>query len=92
MTEIALKAEATVVVISTGGILSGLAELHYNCYYIPSIGGQPPRSAFGHIFARQLALFAYRNIPEADDDEAQCFKGCKQLSTIMISLTTMTQM
>ena len=56
-TEIVLKAGATVIVISTGGILSGLAELHYNCYFIPSIGGQPPRSAFGHIFARQLALF-----------------------------------
>jgi len=70
-TEIALKAGATVIVISTGGILSGLAELHYNCYYIPSIGGQPPRSAFGHIFARQLALFRGIGIlPEADDDEA----------------------
>lgn len=56
-TEIALKSGATVIVISTGGILSGLAELHYNCYFIPSIGGQPPRSAFGHIFSRQLGLF-----------------------------------
>jgi len=70
-TEIALKSGATVVVISTGGILSGLAELHYNCYFIPSIGGQPPRSAFGHIFSRQLALFRGIGIlPNDDDDEA----------------------
>ena len=70
-TEIALQAGATVVVISTGGILSGLAELHYNCYLIPSIGGQPPRSAFGHIFARQLALFRCLGIlPSENNDEA----------------------
>ena len=69
-TEIALKAGATVVVISTGGILSGLAELHYNCYFIPSIGGQPPRSAFGHIFARQLALFRGLGIlPHSNQDK-----------------------
>ena len=70
-TEIVLKAGATVIVISTGGILSGLAELHYNCYFIPSIGGQPPRSAFGHIFARQLALFRGIGIlPDDEDNEA----------------------
>ena len=70
-TEIALKLGATVIVISTGGILSGLAELHYNCYLIPSIGGQPPRSAFGHIFARQLALFRCLGIiPDDHDDQA----------------------
>ena len=69
-TEIALKAGATVIVISTGGILSGLAELHYNCYFIPSIGGQPPRSAFGHIFARQLALFRGLGIlPHSNQDK-----------------------
>ena len=70
-TEIVLKAGATVIVISTGGILSGLAELHYNCYFIPSIGGQPPRSAFGHIFSRQLALFRGIGIlPDDEDNEA----------------------
>lgn len=70
-TETALKLGATVVVISTGGILSGLAELHYNCYFIPSVGGQPPRSAFGHIFARQLALFRNLGIlPGEIDDTA----------------------
>ena len=56
-TEIALKSGAVAVVISTGGILSGLAEINENLHFIPSVGGQPPRSAFGHIFSRQLGLF-----------------------------------
>ena len=69
-TETALKAGATVIVISTGGILSGLAEMHFNCHFIPSIGGQPPRSAFGHIFSRQLALFRGLGVlPESDGDD-----------------------
>ena len=54
--EKALKAGATVVIISTGGELSGFCDLYPNCHLIPSIGGQPPRTAFGHIFSRQLAL------------------------------------
>lgn len=54
--ESALKNGATVIVISTGGELSGLCELYSNCHLISSIGGQPPRTAFGHIFSRQLAL------------------------------------
>ena len=54
--EKALKAGATVIVISTGGELSGFCDLYPNCHLIPSIGGQPPRTAFGHIFSRQLAL------------------------------------
>ena len=55
-TESALKQGATVVVIATGGILAGLCELYEDCHLIPSTGGQPPRTAFGHLFSRQLAL------------------------------------
>jgi len=55
-TEIAINAGATVIVISTGGMLAGLPEIYTRCYLIPSIGGQPPRTAFGHIFSRQLGL------------------------------------
>ncbi|HJM55445.1 MAG TPA: SIS domain-containing protein [Poseidonia sp.] len=54
-TEKALNLGATVIVIATGGILAGLAETSEHCHLIPSIGGQPPRTAFGHIFSRQLA-------------------------------------
>ena len=72
-TETALKLDATVVVISTGGILSGLPEIYPKCFLLPSVGGQPPRTAFGHIFSRQLGLL--RNIgvlprPREGSDDA----------------------
>lgn len=53
--EAAVKQGATVIVIATGGVLAGLPELSPRCHLIPTVGGQPPRTAFGHIFARQLA-------------------------------------
>ena len=55
-TESALKQGATAAVIASGGILAGLCELYETCHLIPSVGGQPPRTAFGHLFSRQLAL------------------------------------
>ena len=55
-TEIALNAGATVIIISTGGMLAGMPEIFTRCHLVPSIGGPPPRSAFGHIFSRQLGL------------------------------------
>ena len=54
-TQAALKQGATVIVIATGGELAGLPELHPTCHLVPSIGGQPPRTAFGHLLSRQLA-------------------------------------
>jgi len=36
-TETALKAGATAIVISTGGILSGMPEIYPNCFLIPSV-------------------------------------------------------
>ena len=53
--EAALKMDATVVVIATGGVLAGLPELFPRCHLIPTVGGQPPRTAFGHI-SRQVAV------------------------------------
>ena len=41
-TEIALEAGATVVVISTGGILAGMPEIYSRCYLIPSVGRSTP--------------------------------------------------
>lgn len=58
-TESALKQGATAVVIATGGLLAGLCELYERCHLIPSTAGQPPRTAFGHLFSRQLALIEY---------------------------------
>ena len=54
--EQAINQKGTVVVISSGGILSGMCELSNSVYLISCPGGQPPRSAFGHIFTRQLYL------------------------------------
>jgi glucose/mannose-6-phosphate isomerase len=54
-THAALAQGATAIVIATGGELAGLPELHERCYLIPSVGGQPPRTAFGHLFSRQVA-------------------------------------
>ena len=57
--EDALKQGATVIVIATGGVLAGLAELSPNCHLVPSVGGQPPRTAFGHLFSRQVAVMEH---------------------------------
>lgn len=56
---LALQNDATVIVIATGGELAGLPELYPNCHLIPSIGGQPPRTAFGHLFSRQVACLEH---------------------------------
>jgi len=68
-TEAALRRGATVVVIATGGHLAGLAELHERCHLIPSVGGQPPRTAFGHLFSRQLALLEQLGLMEGQAPE-----------------------
>ena len=69
-TEAALKQGATAVVVASGGILAGLCELYERCHLIPSIGGQPPRTAFGHLFSRQLALVERLGfIPQQSKDE-----------------------
>ena len=71
-TEAALKRGATVVVIATGGVLAGLCELYEHCHLIPSIGGQPPRTAFGHLFSRQLALMEHLGLlPHQPNDERE---------------------
>ncbi len=58
----AAAADGTVVVISSGGVLAGMCELHENMYLISCPSGQPPRSAFGHLFSRQLALMVHAGI------------------------------
>ena len=60
------------VVITTGGMLAGLCELYDDCHLISSIGGQPPRTAFGHLFSRQLALIEHLGLlPEQSPDERE---------------------
>jgi len=52
----AMHQGATIVVVSSGGELAGRCELSPTMYLISCPSGQPPRSAFGHIFSRQLSL------------------------------------
>jgi glucose/mannose-6-phosphate isomerase len=67
--EIAAKEGGTIIVISSGGVLAGLSELHERVHLISSPGDQPPRTAFGHLFSRQLALLNQLDIlPEMIDD------------------------
>lgn len=66
-TQTALAQGATAIVIASGGELAGLPELHQRCYLIPVAGGQPPRTAFGHLFSRQVAcLETLRLLPASD--------------------------
>ena len=67
--ENAAKDGGTVIVISSGGVLAGLSELYEDVHLISSPGGQPPRTAFGHLFSRQLALLNQLDIlPDLIDD------------------------
>jgi len=61
---------ATIVVIASGGQLAGMCELYEKMELISCPGGQPPRSAFGHIFSRQLALMVELSILPNRIDEA----------------------
>ena len=65
-TEQAIKLGGTVVVISSGGMLSGLCELSNSAHLISCPGGQPPRSAFGHLFSRQLGLMNQLGILQSE--------------------------
>ncbi len=68
--EIAAKEGGTIIVISSGGVMAGLSELHESVHLISAPGGQPPRTAFGHLFSRQLALLNQLDVlPEMIDSE-----------------------
>ena len=66
-TEAAIGLGCTVIGLSSGGSLQTL--LHdSNQIWIELPGGQPPRSAFGHIFGAQVALAWRMGIMSAPDD------------------------
>lgn len=68
--EMALEAGGTVIVISSGGILAGLCEVHENAHLVLVPGGQPPRSAFGHLFGTLMSLgWAMSLFPKPSDSE-----------------------
>ena len=65
----AIAQGATIVVISSGGELSGMCELSKSVHLISCPSGQPPRSAFGHIFSRQLAFLVEIGILQTEITE-----------------------
>ena len=69
-TRTAIERGLTVVVVATGGELAGLAETHAHVHLVGAPGGQPPRSAFGHIFGRQVALMRSLGLLPAGQDDA----------------------
>lgn len=65
----AMAQDATIVVISSGGELAGMCELSSTMHLISCPSGQPPRSAFGHIFSRQLSLLVEIGILQTEITE-----------------------
>ena len=66
-TEAAIDLGCSVVGMSSGGALQTLLE-NSNQIWIELPGGQPPRSAFGHIFGAQVALSWKLGITSPPDD------------------------
>ena len=66
-TEAAIGLGCAVVGLSSGGALKKLLE-DSNQTWIELPGGQPPRSAFGHIFGAQIALSWRLGIMTAPED------------------------
>ena len=64
----AMKHDATIVVVSSGGNSRGMCELSIE-HTVSCPSGQPPRSAFGHIFSRQLSLLLEIGILQAEISE-----------------------
>ena len=67
--QFAIEHGATIIVISSGGELSGMCELSDSVHLISCPSGQPPRSAFGHIFSRQLAFLVEIGILQTEITE-----------------------
>ena len=51
-----IESNGTIITISSGGILAGLAEMNEQAHHIHVPGGKLPRAAFGHLFGTQIAL------------------------------------
>ena len=67
--ELAISKGGTIIAICSGGQLAGLAEIHDNVHLVLIPGGQPPRSAFGHIFGSQLSLAWALGVLQRPSDE-----------------------
>ncbi len=68
--EAAIVKGGTIITICSGGHLAGLAEIHENVHLVLVPSGQPPRSAFGHLFGSQLSLAWSLGLLKRPSDEA----------------------
>ena len=71
--EAAIELGCTVVGLSSGGHLRTVLE-DSNQMWIELPGGQPPRSAFGHIFGTQIALAWRLGIMSPPENQAEMIK------------------
>ena len=67
--EEALQSGGTVIGISSGGKLEKLISENEESLFLSVPGGQMPRSAFGHLFGRQLSVCWALGIIEKPDDK-----------------------
>ena len=65
----ALQSGGTVIGISSGGELEKLISESEGSLFLSVPGGQMPRSAFGHLFGRQLSVCWSLGIIEKPDDK-----------------------
>ncbi len=64
----ALAEGGTVIGISSGGELAEMVSDHESAAWVEVPSGQPPRSAFGHLFGAQLNIcWALSLLPRPDD-------------------------
>ncbi len=64
----ALEGGGTVVGISSGGALQQMVDGHDDAAWVEVPGGQPPRSAFGHLFGSQLNVcWSLGLLPKPED-------------------------
>ncbi len=67
---LALEGGGTVIGISSGGSLQEMVDGHEEAAWVEVPGGQPPRSAFGHLFGAQLNVcWSLGLLPRPDSDD-----------------------
>jgi glucose/mannose-6-phosphate isomerase len=77
-----LAAGGTLIAICSGGELEELCAASENAHLVTVPGGQPPRSAFGHLFGAQLAVAAAVGLVTAPNEE-DLSEITKRLSAVL---------
>lgn len=77
----ALDRGMTVVALASGGELAGMAETNDTIHLVGVPSGQPPRSAFGHLFGRQVAVLRSLGLLPDDVGDAAMIARLRTAST-----------